>query len=149
MRQKARHPDDLNRQQLDTVSLDLKPMKFWLRKHPLLAFVLAACLLLLGYCSQCALREEWKYKRALLVATREAPVGGEYIHLYPDSTIEWGVFPASQEPVMGRYRIAGDTIHVTGAGILNRFPAGFLIISGKQLRIEGFNYFIIGKNEFQ
>ena len=70
----------------------------------------------------------------VFVAERSAPVGNEFIRLFPDGHAEYGYQVVKENlKAQGAYRFARDTVWFDDASFKAHFPEGFLAIEGDVL----------------
>ena len=85
--------------------------------------------------------------RPIFVAERTAPVGNEFIRLFPDGTAEYGYVVVRENlKAQGGYRYANDTVWFLADAFKEHFPAGYLPIKGDVLYMESGLHFKIKKN---
>lgn len=86
----------------------------------------------------------------VLEAERPAPVGSEFIRLFPDGHAEYGYGVVKENlKAQGGYRYAHDTIWFLADAFKPHFPAGYLPIKGDVLFMESGLHFKIKTNKLQ
>lgn len=86
----------------------------------------------------------------VLEAERAAPVGSEFIRLYPDGHAEYGYGVVKENlKARGGYRYARDTVWFLDESFKPHFPAGYLPIKGGVLFMENGLHFKIGTNRLK
>jgi hypothetical protein len=84
----------------------------------------------------------------VLEAERSAPVGNEFIRLYPDGRAEYGYAVVKENlKAQGAYRYANDTVWFLAEAFKPHFPAGYLQIADGKLVMASGLHFRIKKNE--
>ena len=80
----------------------------------------------------------------VLVAERSAPVGQEFIRLFPDGKAEYGYAVVKENfKARGGYRYARDTIFFLDESFRPHFPAGYLPIKEDVLYMDNGLHFLI------
>jgi hypothetical protein len=80
----------------------------------------------------------------VLVAERSAPVGQEFIRLYPDGKAEYGYAVVKENfKARGGYRYAHDTVFFLDESFKPHFPAGYLPIKQDVLYMDNGLHFKI------
>lgn len=83
----------------------------------------------------------------VLEAERAAPVGSEFIRLFPDGHAEYGYGVVKENlKAQGGYRYAQDTVWFLAESFKPHFPAGYLPVKGEVLFMESGLHFRIKKN---
>ena len=86
----------------------------------------------------------------VLVAERSAPVGNEFIRLFPDGQAEYGYVVVKENlKARGSYRYASDTVWLLDASFKAHFPAGYLPIKEGVLFMESGLHFKIKSNSLR
>ena len=86
----------------------------------------------------------------VLEAERAAPVGSEFIRLFPDGHAEYGYGVVKENlKAQGGYRYAHDTVWFLADAFKPHFPAGYLPIKGDVLFMESGLHFKIKKNKLK
>lgn len=86
----------------------------------------------------------------VLEAERPAPVGSEFIRLFPDGHAEYGYGVVKENlKAQGGYRYAHDTIWFLADAFKPHFPAGYLPIKGDVLYMESGLHFKIKTNKLK
>jgi hypothetical protein len=86
----------------------------------------------------------------VFVAERSAPVGNEFIRLFPDGRAEYGFVVVRENlKAQGSYRYANDTVWFLSEAFKPHFPAGYLPIKADVLYMESGLHFKIKKNELK
>ncbi|MEO6096690.1 MAG: hypothetical protein ABIW76_13720 [Fibrobacteria bacterium] len=80
----------------------------------------------------------------VLVAERSAPVGSEFIRLYPDGKAEYGYAVVKENfKARGGYRYARDTVFFLDEAFRPHFPAGYLPVKQNVLYMDNGLHFKI------
>lgn len=83
-----------------------------------------------------------------LSAERAAPVGGEFLRFYADSTAEYGYAVVKENiKAKGNYRYSGDTLYFLSEAFKPHFPEGLITIRGDTLYMASGLHFKITKNK--
>lgn len=83
----------------------------------------------------------------VLNAERSAPVGNEFIRLFPDGHAEYGYVVVKENlKAQGSYRYSNDTVWFTDESFKAHFPAGYLPIKEGVLFMESGLHFKIKTN---
>jgi hypothetical protein len=86
----------------------------------------------------------------VLLAERTAPVGNEFIRLYPDGRAEYGFVVVRENlKAQGSYRYANDTVWFLSEAFKPHFPAGYLPIKEDVLYMESGLHFKIKVNKLK
>lgn len=124
----------------------MKALKWPLRHYLVASF----CFLLAGAILFEEPTEERPAAEVLLYATREAPIGGEYVKLYDNDSIEFGLFALrNSKSVTAGYRLEGDTIRIKYGEKDTIRRDEWLRISGDKLERKSSAYFSIGINKLK
>ena len=108
--------------------------------RPALSFALILALFPLAACRQ----------SPSLEAERAAPVGKEFIRLFPDGHAEYGFGVVKENlKAQGGYRYARDTVWFLAEAFKPHFPAGYLPIKGDVLYMESGLHFKIKVNKLK
>jgi hypothetical protein len=115
-------------------------MKIFLR-HPFITICAGVFLYVLMVGGYFLMKEDAHLDTAVLTAFREAPLGGGYIHLYPDGELDCGslLFRMSSY-AKSKYRVHEDTIFFDSGKVTEYFPRGFFIVDGKTLETGPVRY---------
>ncbi len=85
-----------------------------------------------------------------LSAERAAPIGGEFLRFYKDSTVDYGYAVVKENmKAQGRYRYSQDTLYFLSGPFKEHFPEGFLMIRGDTLFMGNGLHFRVTKNLFR
>ncbi len=86
----------------------------------------------------------------LLEATRAAPIGEEFIRLFPDGHAEYGYGVVKENlKAQGGYRYAHDTVWFLAEAFKPHFPAGYLPVQGDVLFMASGLHFKIKTNKLK
>jgi hypothetical protein len=86
----------------------------------------------------------------VLEAARPAPVGEEFIRLFPDGHAEYGYGVVKENlKAQGGYRYAHDTVWFLAEAFKPHFPAGYLPIKADVLFMESGLHFKIKTNKLK
>ncbi|MDQ3000755.1 MAG: hypothetical protein M3Y08_05795 [Fibrobacterota bacterium] len=86
----------------------------------------------------------------ILEAERSAPVGNEFIRLYPDGRAEYGYVVVKENlKAQGTYRYANDTLWFLAEAFKPHFPGGYLPIADGKLVMGSGLHFRIKKNKLK
>lgn len=100
--------------------------------------------LLLGFCFQACGKGG---HRLVLSAERAAPVGGEFLRFYADSTVEYGYAVVKENiKAKGSYRYSRDTLYFLSEAFKPHFHEGLITIQGDTLFMASGLHFKITKN---
>jgi hypothetical protein len=88
--------------------------------------------------------------RLVLSAERAAPIGGEFLRFYADSTAEYGYAVVRENiKAKGAYRYSGDTLYFLSEAFTPHFREGLITIRGDTLYMASGLHFKITKNKLK